>query len=300
MDSVISLISALSKILWPLLGFTTLLIFRKEIAEILRRIKKGKMLGQEIELSDSLEELRAYAETVKVTTSSIQPPTLEPQAEILENIEKDEIKHILDEATRSPRVALITLGGYIELAARRALSSNAPLIPKDAFSATEALDKLNDRFGGLSGNIASSMKLFMEVRNKLVHMREASEDDIISALDSGITILRTLKALPIQTTTVLHTEVPLFSDSECKLETFGRGLILEIISPGGIKKNRIIFPTKKSWFKKGQNVSWEWDLGTVWSETWYINPETGEKTKAWLSSGEFTGQSLDHYSKPHG
>ncbi|NWD81896.1 hypothetical protein HX891_16050 [Pseudomonas reactans] len=292
MDLVINLIGAVAKILWPILGFTILLTFRKELAEILRRIKKGKVLGQEIELSGSLEELRLSAETTKVVAESLPTSDPEPTTAIMEKTEQDEIKHILDEATKSPRVALITLSGYIDIAARRALASTGNLINHRA-SSTETMEKLSNSVGGLPENILNSTKLFMTIRNKLVHMKEASEDDIISALDSGITILRTLKALPIQKNIVRHSKVPLFKDPECQIPVGGLGVIIELVGPGGIKKNQTIFPTLREWFEVGQVVSWEWDLSNIWQETWYIEPETGLKKLGWHSSGEFIGRSLD-------
>lgn len=292
MDLVINLIGAVAKILWPILGFTILLTFRKELSEILRRIKKGKVLGQEIELSGSLEELRLSAETTKVVAESIPSLDPEPTTAILEQTEQDEIKHILDEATKSPRVALITLSGYIDIAARRALASTGHL-SNHRVSSTETMEKLSKSVGGLSDSILNSTKLFMMVRNKLIHTKEASEDDVISALDSGITILRALKALPIQKNIVRHVRVPLFKDPGCQITVGGLGVILELVGPGGIKKNQIIFPTLRDWFEVGQAVSWEWDLSNVWQETWYIEPETGAKTMGWHSSGEFIGRSLD-------
>lgn len=293
MDLVINLIAAVAKILWPILGFTILIVFRKEISEVFRRIKKGKVLGQEIELSDSLEELRLSAKITKEVAESLPTPDPAPAIARLEKTEKDEISQILDEATRSPRIALITLSGYIEIAAKRALASTGNFSEDQITSPIETIKKLSQSVGGLPDDILNSTKLFMTIRNKLVHMREASEDDIISALDSGITILRALKALPLQKSIVRHINVELFKDPECQLKAGGLGVILELVGPGGIKRNQTILPTLRDWFEVGQTVSWEWELGNVWDETWYIHPETGLKSLGWHASAEFIGRSLD-------
>jgi len=293
MESLIKLISALAEILWPALGFTILLTFRKEISELLRKIKKGKMFGQEIELTDSLQELRVSAETIKLTAADLSAADPEPTTKVLEKVEHDEIKQVLEEASRSPRVALLTLSGYIEIAARKALASTGTLYSNQSVFLDDVLEKVNAKLGGLPNHVLSSIKLFNDVRNKIVHVRGATEDDIISALDSGISILRSLKALPIQTTTVLHTNIPLYSDAECKVRSAGHGLILEFISPGGIKKTKMILPTFKDWFEVGQTVNSEWNLKNIWGETWYIDPEFQDKRMAWHSSGEFIGKSLD-------
>lgn len=294
MESVTKLISALAQILWPTLGFTTLLVFKDEISDILKRIKRGKMLGQEIELTDSLEALRDSAESVKETTEKLPISAPETTSMILEDAEKDEIKQVLEEASRSPRVALITLSGYIELEARKALASLGQWSLKNRYYAPlETIKKISEESDALPTHVVESMKLFMDIRNKLVHMREASEEDIISALDSGITILRALKALPVYTYTVLHSDIPLFQDSQCTSMIGGLGVMLEAVGPGGVKKTKVIFPTLREWFKPGQNVTWSWDLQNVWQETWYVDPETGEKKQGWQSSAEFVGRSLD-------
>lgn len=292
MDLAINLITATSKILWPILGFSILLTFKKEISEILRRFKKGKVLGQEIELSDSLEALRLSAETTKTVTESIPNIGQEPITSILEKTEHDEIKHILDEATKSPRVALITLSGYIEIAARRALASTGTVTNQRHTSPTETMEQLSIAVNGLPHNIVSSTKLFMTIRNKLIHTREASEDDIISALDSGITILRAIKSLPIQKTIITHTNIPLFQDPECETPSTGLGVIFEIVGPGGIKRTKLISPTLLN-FEVGQSVSWEWHHSSVWNRTWYIDPVTQRKSLAWDCCAEFIGRSLD-------
>ena len=57
MKDVAALIQALSSLLWPMLAFLVVLIFRSEIGDVLgqfKRMKKGKFFGQEIELSEVL------------------------------------------------------------------------------------------------------------------------------------------------------------------------------------------------------------------------------------------------------
>jgi hypothetical protein len=44
------LLRAIATLLWPILGFVVLWVFKEEIREILRRLKSGKILGQELEL----------------------------------------------------------------------------------------------------------------------------------------------------------------------------------------------------------------------------------------------------------
>ncbi|MDL5599353.1 hypothetical protein QS468_42035 [Bacillus subtilis] len=294
MESFTKLISAFAQILWPLLGFTTLAFFRKEISEILRRIKKGKMLGQEIELADSLETLRVSAESASRESAlslpiPVQPPLDETQ---LQN-KNDDIQLILDEASRSPKIALINLGGLIENTAKKALAISGSPKSLDGISVIDAVKKLSIRHGGLPGDILESLKLFMDVRNKIIHSREATEGDVISAIDSGLTILRTLRSIPIRQYITLHPNIPLYSDPDCKILRPGTALIMEIVGPGGFKKTRDIYPTTRTDYVKGQKLTAEWNIKTVFDQCWYIDPESGDKKSDWLSSAEFVGRPLD-------
>ncbi len=61
MKETAELLRAIASLLWPILAFIALLLFRSHIRELLGRLKKGKLLGQEIELHDSLLMLEAKA-----------------------------------------------------------------------------------------------------------------------------------------------------------------------------------------------------------------------------------------------
>ena len=55
---IIELISAIAKLLWPIIALVIILIFRKDIAALLTRVRKGKLFGQEVELDPSMDEFR--------------------------------------------------------------------------------------------------------------------------------------------------------------------------------------------------------------------------------------------------
>ena len=64
---VADLISATASLLWPIIAITVITWFRPELRALLARIRKGKFLGQEIELDElqaSTEQAEATAETV--------------------------------------------------------------------------------------------------------------------------------------------------------------------------------------------------------------------------------------------
>ena len=61
------LISATASLLWPIIAFTVITWFRPELRALLARIRKGKFLGQEIEL----DELEARTEAAEATAETI-------------------------------------------------------------------------------------------------------------------------------------------------------------------------------------------------------------------------------------
>src|SRR5436305_3366373 len=59
LKDVAALVQAVASLLWPILVLLTLLMFRAELSEVLgqfKRMKRGKLFGQEIELSEVMEK----------------------------------------------------------------------------------------------------------------------------------------------------------------------------------------------------------------------------------------------------
>lgn len=292
MKDVAALISAIASLLWPLLAFTVLAVYRKQLGNFIARLRKGKLLGQEVELDRSLDKLEesatAVAEEVAALPSAAASETLHDPPET-----DDPSGTILREAARSPKAALLLLASELEREARQLLASVGQLKGQKFVPLSHALEVLQKQFGGLPGHIPSSLKLFWEVRNRLVHGVRAEDEEILRAIDSGITILKALRAFPRETNYVYHPGVEVFRDPDCTVPWPGKGVILETETPGGTRRFFRIFPTTRTHFRKGERVAWEWDNGNVWKDAWYKNPDTGETELAWNSSMEFIGRHLE-------
>lgn len=98
---------------------------------------------------------------------------------------------------------------------------------------------------------------------------------------------------------VHHPGVDLYEDAECTVKREGvKGVMLatEIIGYGVTNIN--ITPTTRiSYYQKGKRISQEspsTNIENVWSETWYIDPDDGQKKFAWQSSAEFIGEQIDN------
>jgi hypothetical protein len=294
MSEISELLKAIATLLWPIFAFVSLFVFKKQIAESIGRFKKGKLLGQEIELNDSLENLQRSASKLSEEVSAI--PTSDAGSSEGSNSEKDDesnIKAIIHEAARSPKAALILLATDIEKEARQTLASIGKLKDRKNINVRQAIDELDSHYG-LPKHISSSLRLFWETRNKIIHGGETSERNILSALDSGVSILKSLHALPRETNWVHHPGVEIYSDPECRvLIENGKGVILKSASSSGANIFYRIFPTTQTHFQKGKKVAWEWSYDNTWSDAWYKDPETNEIKLAWNSSAEFIGPHLN-------
>jgi hypothetical protein len=291
MTQIADLIRAVAALLWPLFAFYALYRFGPEIKNLVARLKKGKLLGQEIELGESLDRLDRTASAVASEVAAV--PQLAPAPPPEASDEGEVVQRVFAAAAQSPKAALLLLAAEIEKQVRQLLASMGLLKGRKNLPLQGAFVEL-DEWGGLPKHIAASVKLFWDVRNRLVHGHSAGDGDILRAIDSGITILRALQAIPHEVNTVYHPGVPIYADPECRKEIEGaRGVILETVSPGGVTKTRRIFPTTRTHFKKGVRVAWEWSDARRFEQAWYRDPDTGQIQDAWRGSMEFIGRPLE-------
>ena len=295
MSEIATLLQAVAALLWPLFAFTTLFVFRRQISDLVKRLKRGKLLGQEIELNESLEALNKSANTVEQEVAALPPPVTS-QTSVVEPPpqQEDTVRLVLSEAAKSPKTALILLASELEKLALQILASTGHLQGRRFMPIIRAIDELQ-RTLGLPDHVQSSLKLFWSARNRLVHGGEGTDEDILRAVDSGLTILKALQALPRETNVVLEPSVPVYVDEDLTVEMPGeRGVILETTAPGGAAKFLRIFPTTRTHFQKGKQVAWEWNTQQVFPQAWYRHPVTQVSTEAWSSAAEFIGRHLDN------
>ncbi|MBD9361827.1 hypothetical protein [Methylomonas fluvii] len=287
------LLQALAALLWPVFAFTTLFVFKKQLANLLTRLKKGKLLGQEIELNESLEKLQQAAQDAQVEVAALPQPSPPPKSEA-ESIQDQNIaQRIIGEAAISPKAALISLAAELERLAREVLATTGHLRGRRFVPIQQAIAEVHQSYG-LAAHVPSSLHHFWDVRNRLIHKNEGTNEDILRAIDSGISILRALQAMPREVNVVHDPNVPVFSDQALTTPiTNVHGVLLETHSAGGVSKTFRIYPSSQSHFAKGKQVSWEWNMSLVVGQAWYRDPTTGESKEAWSSSAEFIGRHLD-------
>ncbi|MBM4125426.1 MAG: hypothetical protein FJ246_10845, partial [Nitrospira sp.] len=160
MKEYADLISAIAALLWPVFAFTALFVFKAQIANLIGRLRRGKLLGQEIELSESLVKLEKSAVAVAKEVAALPTPSQPVPPE--EPKDDDQIKVILHEAARSPKTALILLASEIEREARQLLASVGHLKGQRYVPLSQAMDVLGKQFCGLPAHIPSSLKFFWD------------------------------------------------------------------------------------------------------------------------------------------
>lgn len=297
MDKAAALISAIADLLWPLFAIAVILLFREPIKQLVGRLRKGKFLGQEIELERSLQALeesaQASARALPPNEGETGGAAIGPEEDASQEDETDLIRRVLTEADASPKSALILLAAEMERELRQLLASMGLLKGSGVIALPRAINIFEER-GALPPSLSSSVSQFWDTRNRIVHGHVADRDDILRAIDSGLTILRSIRAIPHEVNVVSHPGVEIYADSRGERVRPGvKAVLLETTTPGGADVKRRVFPTTRDHFVVGQRVAWEWDLDHQWGESWYRDPDTNEVKVGWLGSGEFVGRPLD-------
>ncbi len=294
MTDLADLIRSLAALLWPILSFFALCMFKTQLQEILARLKRGKIFGQEVELDKSLQQLNVSAEAAASEVPPLpQLPALVDQ-DVLSDLEVPNTASIvIAEATKSPKVALIMLSSELEKEVRQLIASLGLLEATELNSFSQSIQKLENR-GSLPSHLAGSISNFRKLRNELVHGHKANDDDLVRAIDAGLTILRTIQAVPCEVNVVYHPGVEIYSDALGTERHAGvMAVILETTSPGGAKKDFRVYPTTRTHFEKGRRVAWEWNKTLILGESWYRDPDSKKVAYGWGSSMEFVGRNLD-------
>lgn len=291
-QNTIELIVALSKLLWSVLPFIFIWIFRSEIAKLLTRVKKGKVFGQEFELEPLVNNFQGVVKEaeLEIPDKVIDVEKIEERDQILDT----DIKEVLKVSEINPEIGIMRLSSLFEKDIRIIANSLGDFSTDRKVSARKHLQLLVDK-NRLPKHTSESLNIFWNLRNRIVHGHgEQDKHNVLRVLDIGLNLLKTIRSIPHDIYKVYHPEVDVFEDEECTKKREGvKGLIVEGEGAGG-GNYKCIFPsTKTSYYEKGKKVTWEWDPSKVWDKTWYIDPDTSEKKSAWGSAAEFIGRHVE-------
>jgi Protein of unknown function DUF86 len=267
-------------------------MFRKELRALLSRLRRAKLLGQEVELDESLDQLERTTEHLSELKEPIAPPVVETPKEDV----SDDLYQIRELTDLSPNAALALVAAELERAVRHKLGalgqmdvfrSRRPLVLRSGF---EELARRTD----LPMETLIALRQFSDIRNRIVHgYSDIDREEVRRAIDLGLDLLAAVKAVPSEIAVVLYPHVEVYADPEGKeARTDCHGIMLDISSPNGSDKRTSVFPTTRTHFVKGMRVAWEWSSRRQWGESWYRHPESDNIEYAWSSSLEFVGRNL--------
>lgn len=294
MTAFAELLKALAALLWPGVALLLLGLYHGEIRQLLTRIRRGKILGQELELTESLDELHRV--TAAAATEIRALPPASPAATTSaspQSVDDSVPDRVLQIAASSPKAALLLLASELERTLTRLLANLGLLSGKDFVGFSEGIAMLR-RGGGIPPSLGASVDLFYRLRNRLVHGKAVNDDDVLRAIDSGISIYRALEAIPHELNYVYHPGVAIYSDGACtQLIQGAKAVILETHSTDRTARSIRVFPSTRSHFQKGRLVAWEWSHEHQFGEAWYRDPDTNEPKHAWSGALEFVGRHVD-------
>ena len=102
---------------------------------------------------------------------------------------EEAIARVLAEIPRSPKGALLMLGAELERELRQLLWNSGWIQGVGKATITRSVEHLVS-LGVVPRNLGSSVKAFLDVRNRLLHGYGVTEDEVLRAIDIGLTILR--------------------------------------------------------------------------------------------------------------
>jgi hypothetical protein len=295
-DVILDLLRVIAQLLWPLTIIVVLIVFRTDIHKLLSRLRRGKFLGQELELGEETEKVERQVEAAEQAEPA--KPLIDPAKDTLSQLSNlhaadERVRHFLAEASQDKLLALLRIWIDIEQQVRTIVATYGFLQFSSRPSVREYVKVLAQQ-KVISRETADSIANFYELRNRLVHGKLGNtyrESELLALIDSGLRLLEILRLVPRQTYKV-SAEVPFFSDPSATAVVEGaRAVILETTTSDG-RHIYAAYPTTKM-YEPGQTLSWEWNLQKVWGRAWYKDPQTGETRLGWDSAGEFVGRPLE-------
>ncbi|HKH64524.1 MAG TPA: hypothetical protein VKA35_03575 [Solirubrobacterales bacterium] len=281
----------MASLAWPVVAALFLFLFRKDIGTLMSRIRRAKAVGVDLELDEALDVLQerteAASERVRAEAQGSTGEDQRDQAALWSRT----VGQVIDDAAKSPVAALIGLSAAIERESREVLSSSAGEEGPPAWSGSllRQIERLD-----LSPGLREAAHEFRIVRNKIVHGQSASPEEALRAVDIGLELLNAIQRIPRQVHRIVAAGLPCFADPEGTVQhPFTAVLVSSTNSADPDSPEEGAFPTTEPerFPQPGEAVSWEWESGRVFPESWFRRPD-GEIRYGWSEALEFKGRPL--------
>lgn len=283
MEVFTELVKGLAALAWPVLTFYIFWSLRAEVKNLLGRIRRGKILGQELELDQQLDQLTKIVGIAKQEL---------PEKPVAEEQERASREAVLGEGAMSPLATFVKVARALEHSANNVLERTGWGHGRRRLSLMQAFRMMPPDW--VSEDVMRSIALFSDIRNRIVHgVDQVSNDELLRAIDLGFQLLDVVKNYEIEENRVRGELVDVYEDPlATRLLRGVKGVRLTSTHPSRSEPQTRIYPTTKDWFVPGMLVSWDWDLSHTWGAAWYRDPEDGQVKEAGGSAGEFVGRVL--------
>jgi len=189
MNLIDAIINSLAEASWPIAVVFIVLKFENEIRNVFNRMKKGKIFGQEFELTEEIDQLKKSteeaAEKIEIQSSESQSS----QSQILDK----EIQEVIKVAAITPEIGITALALLLEREIRD-LATSFEISPDLSIrKLCESL--LLKRY--LPEQVIKPIKIFFDLRNQIVHgQTQAAESNTLRVLDIGFQLLKIIRVIP--------------------------------------------------------------------------------------------------------
>ncbi len=283
MENFISLIKAISTILWPITTLIIVFTFKSSITKLISRLQKGKLFGNEFEFGQEMKRLESSVNKAK-----------EEVPYSFEVANDDKYVDILKKSSENPEIGILMVSAELEKKIKKIFVVTGLSNSHSYKTVAQSFDFLEKR-GSIPKNTINSLKIFNDLRNKIAHgVTIEQSNNIFGMLDMGIGLLKIVDSIPHEKNFVYKFNVTIFKDKECTIPyDLGNAIILETHSSNGVKKFKRVFPTTRTNYEIGMQLTWEWSFENKWDEAFYIDPDNNEKKVAWSSSAEYIGRDIN-------
>lgn len=217
LELIVDLINALARPSVPLVVIIFIYKFRNELSDILKRLKKGKILGQEIEVSERIDELSENAAEEYIEL----PPSVITEEQTIKEEERikvtEESRVILEEAEKNPKKALDSVVNRVEMELKDLIATHGLIrYFEKGFHFLKASALLQNR-GVVSRTIGTSLRNFYKLKKDITEKQtQSSGEDILRLTDLGIILSNSIKAIPRESYEVLAPNIEVFKDNRCR------------------------------------------------------------------------------------
>lgn len=290
------IISALAQLAWPIAIFAIAFLYRKQIRELLSRIKSANLFGNAVEFA--VETIQGATEDIKARAAGEEAdPKIHmsgPLPDFSRKLEDSTFHLTLYEEPRdaatiaalkaairdNPFIGLMSVSVQIERNLRDMLAARVGRAALE-IPGVQSLAKQASQECGLGQPFYDAIREFISVRDRLAHYQadEQTRDQTRLIAEAGLELLETLQRIPRSEMFVTFAGLPVYLDAACAILADDlEGLeIAFAATPGATGDIRIMATQRKRYYQPGNRVTPNW------------KPDEKKRSQLWVKAPESCG-----------